>query len=175
MNRGYLAVAGLLAVLAAACGHKETEAVDGAGGGAADAWEATAEAAPLYLVADRTVHEFGDVPIDGGVVETVYNVRNDAAEEVRLAAVYSSCMCTTAVLEFADGTSAGPFGMPGHELPTTIERTLAAGEQFRVRVQFDPAAHGPEGVGPTRRAVAIHTANGAMLQLDLTANVIEGS
>lgn len=175
MTGRYLAAAALLAMLpAAACGSKDVRAVEDTSGEPADSWEAAAEAAPLYLVADRVLHDFGKVPIDGGTVETVYIVRNTAGAEVRLAAVYSSCMCTTALLEFPDGTTAGPFGMPGHELATTLDRTLAPQEQFVVRVRFDPAAHGPEGVGPTSRSVAIHTANGAMLRLDLRANVVAG-
>lgn len=131
------------------------------------------QAAPLRLEADHLSHDFGDVPIDAGEVSADFRIRNASAEPVQLAAVYSSCMCTTAVLEF-DGWRSGPFGMPGHDLPNAVDREVAPGGQFTMRVTFDPAAHGPEGVGPTRRQVALHTVNGGFMHLELTANVVPG-
>lgn len=178
MRTRYLAMAALLAAVpAAACtGDQSAARVSLQATTPDDAQNTETEppVAPAPLEADRIRHDFGDVPIGGGNVEAVFRVTNAKDSEVRLAAVYTSCMCTTAVLEFANGSVEGPFGMPGHELPIEIDRALAPGESVLVRASFDPAAHGPEGVGPTRRRVVVHTADGGVLRLDLTANVTSG-
>lgn len=125
------------------------------------------------LAAEVATRDLGTVGITDGLVEIAFRVSNRTDEPVQLAAVYTSCMCTEATLEFEDGTTAGPFGMPGHELPVTLDRTLAAGEAFDVRATFDPMAHGPDAVGPMKRAIALHSGNGSMLQLDFTVNVVK--
>lgn len=128
---------------------------------------------PTPLEAEVATVDLGTVGIMDGLAETAFRVRNGADEPVQLAAVYTSCMCTEVTLEFEDGTTAGPFGMPGHDLPVRLERTLAAGEAFDVHTTFDPMAHGPDAVGPMKRAIAVHSGNGSMLQLDFTVNVVK--
>ena len=59
-------------------------------------------------------------------------------------------MCTNAYFT-SDGEESGPFGMPGHGFVPGLGRKLKAGEKAVVRVVFDPAAHGPAGVGPVDR------------------------
>ncbi len=126
---------------------------------------------PLKAVGRQ--YDFGSIPIDGGNVETVFQVSNKGSAPVRLVAVYTSCGCTTAVLEFANGGEAGPFGMPGHKsVETELDRTLAAGEDLAVRVNFDPAAHGPGGLGNVTRVVTLHTADGETTELTITASVV---
>jgi hypothetical protein len=131
------------------------------------------ELPPTPLAAEVATRDLGTVGITDGLVQIAFRVSNRADEPVQLAAAYTSCMCTEATLEFEDGTTAGPFGMPGHELPITLDRTLAAGEAFDVRATFDPMAHGPDAVGPMKRAIALHSGNGSMLQLDFTVNVVK--
>jgi hypothetical protein len=132
------------------------------------------EQAESPLLAERDKHDFGDVPIDGGTVSTVFEVTNPGADPVRLVSVFTSCGCTTAEIEFPDSSTEGPFGMPGHSLPTGLDRTIGAGETLKVRVMFDPAAHGPEGLGRVMRTVTLHTADGAGLSLEIRANVVRG-
>lgn len=125
------------------------------------------------LQAERRQYDFGAIPIDGGNVETVFHVSNTRPAPLKLVAVYTSCGCTTAMLEFADRSQAGPFGMPGHgSLQTDIDRTVEAGEDFTVRVIFDPAAHGPNGLGKVTRVVTLHTADGGTAELAITADVV---
>lgn len=125
------------------------------------------------LDADRVRHVFGHVPIDGGIVETTFTLTNSSSEPTRIVATYTSCRCTTATLTFADGHSEGPFGMPGHDLPTTLDRQVAAGGKVRVTVRFDPAAHGSDATGPVERTIAVHTGDGASTALAFTANVVK--
>ncbi len=125
------------------------------------------------LRADPQQYDFGSIPINGGKVETVFQMSNTGSAPVRLVAVYTSCGCTTAVLEFADGSTAGPFGMPGHESETVLDHAVSAGEQFRVAVTFDPAAHGPAGTGRVMRTVTIHTEDGGTSEVGISADVVK--
>ena len=79
-------------------------------------------------------------------------------------------MCTSATVVAAD-RRIGPFGMAGHGRMPAIRETIAPGALAQVEVVFDPAAHGPAGVGRTERAITIETDRGAPLQLGLTAMV----
>jgi len=132
------------------------------------------QAAPVEspLVIDPPRYELGAVPIHGGNVEMLFQVKNESSEPLVLAVVYSSCACTSAVLLFNDDSKAGPFGMPGHELPNKIERAVAPGEEFQVQVRFDPAAHGLAGVGKVERFVFLETAEGASVRLEFGAEIV---
>lgn len=173
MRSRSLPVSSLLALVGVlACAGQGSERSQSAQAGPAAA-NTEQQLPPTPLEADITRRDLGRIGIRDGVVETVFRVRNGASQPVHLAAIYTSCMCTTATLQFKDGTSAGPFGMPGHDLPTTVDRTLAPGESFEVHASFDPMAHGPDAVGPVRRGIAIHSDNGSMLELDFTADVVK--
>lgn len=63
-------------------------------------------------------------------------------------------MCTTATLTTTQG-AVGPFGMPGHATIPTISQTITPNEEASVEAIFDPAAHGPQGVGKVRRTIYI--------------------
>jgi len=127
------------------------------------------------LKADHANFAFGDVPIGGGVVHTDFLVRNTSDQPAHLVAAYTSCMCTTADLIMPDSTDLGPFGMPGHGASRPLDRTIQPGGTFTLRATFDPAAHGPDAVGPVQRQVAIHTADGATFTVEFTANVVKGA
>ena len=162
----------LLAIVAlSACGG-ESEAAP-ARTSLAEPTPAAQELPPTPLAAEVATRDLGTVGITGGLVETTFDVTNSAATPTQLAAAYTSCMCTEVTLEFQDGSTAGPFGMPGHELPVTLTRTLEPGETFTARATFDPLAHGPDAVGPVQRAIALHSGNGGMLQLDFFVNVVK--
>lgn len=129
--------------------------------------------API-LVAERRSYDFGDIPIDGGTVQTEFSVKNIDTKPARIVATYTSCMCTTATLGFPDGMTAGPFGMPGHDLPVTLDHELGADQVVTVTVRFDPAAHGPDAIGPVHRAVDIRTDDGQRVTVAFSANVVKG-
>ncbi|NNJ48585.1 MAG: DUF1573 domain-containing protein [Acidimicrobiia bacterium] len=121
---------------------------------------------------DRSGHDFGRVPIDGGVVEAVFHVVNDGPDQVRLLSVSTSCGCTTALAVFTDGSTVGSYDAPaGSQDAGRIVRT---GESFQVQVKFDPAAHGPNGVGQLMREVILATLDGVPTRLVITADVFRG-
>lgn len=122
------------------------------------------------LVAEAATYAFGNVPLGGGLVRRVYAVRNAGTEPTTVTGISTSCMCTTAVITTARGTW-GPFGMPGHGLLPKISATLAPDETAEVEVVYDPAAHGPSGIGPVERAVYLAHTGGDPLILSFTATV----
>ena len=95
----------------------------------------------------------GDVPINGGIVTKEYEIKNSTDGVLKLRKVATSCMCTKASFEVGE-TKTKFFGMEGHgdkNPPVNIE--IGSGQSGRVVARFDPAAHGPQGVGPFDRSI----------------------
>ena len=103
-------------------------------------------------------YDFGDVKIDGGKVEKVFTVTNNGSEEVIINQAYTSCMCTTVVLKDGKGKKLGQFGMPGHGVGSAKTNiAVAPGEEIAATAIFDPAAHGPSGLGLAERVIYLET------------------
>lgn len=122
------------------------------------------------LVAAETDFDFGQVRINDGLISHNFTVKNDSAAAITIKKIYTSCMCTTAVWKDKNGT-AGPFGMPGHGAIPEVSRTLAPGETATVEVTFDPAAHGPAGIGRVERLVYLENDAAEPFVLKFAANV----
>ncbi|OGZ54742.1 MAG: hypothetical protein A3B25_01640 [Candidatus Ryanbacteria bacterium RIFCSPLOWO2_01_FULL_48_26] len=105
-------------------------------------------------------YDFGSVSMLKGSVEHEFAITNTTAVDLAVTKVETSCMCTRAVLQLPDGKEIGPFGMPGHGFAPTLDAIIRPGENFIVRVIFDPAAHGPAGIGRIERAVTLGTSKG---------------
>lgn len=126
---------------------------------------------PKMLAAvGETNYDFGNISMAAGNVSHSFTITNSSSSPLTLARMYTSCMCTTATLT-AGGKKFGPVGMPGHDSIPTIGYALAPGKEATVEVIFDPAAHGPSGVGPISRAVRIEASEGAPVELTFTAFV----
>lgn len=98
-------------------------------------------------------YDLGDVPINGGKVYKEYEVKNTTGNVLKLKKVATSCMCTKAKVKVGDKETKF-FGMEGHgdkNPPVNLE--IPVGVSAAVAVEFDPAAHGPQGVGPFDRTV----------------------
>lgn len=98
-------------------------------------------------------YELGNVPIKGGIVTKDYEVKNTTDKVLKLKKITTSCMCTTASFQVGSKETRF-FGMEmvgDKNPPVNIE--VAPGQTGKVQVRFDPAAHGPEGVGPFDRIV----------------------
>ncbi|OGM04978.1 hypothetical protein A2715_00660 [Candidatus Woesebacteria bacterium RIFCSPHIGHO2_01_FULL_39_32] len=97
--------------------------------------------------------DLGDVPINGGLVTKEYEIKNSTSNTLRLKKITTSCMCTKASFEIGE-TKTKFFGMEGHgdkNPPVNIE--ISGGQTGKVVVQFDPAAHGPQGTGLFDRSI----------------------
>lgn len=134
---------------------------------------APASGARGILEAGETAFDFGEISMAKGAVAHRFRIENNSAEETSIARIYTSCMCTTANL-IRGGKKLGPFGMPGHGLIPRLNQKIAPGEKAEIEVIFDPAAHGPAGLGPIERVVYLENASesGQMLELRIKARVI---
>lgn len=121
------------------------------------------------LAMPQKMHDFGQISMAAGKVKTMFQFKNTSAESVVISKMYTSCMCTNAILQMG-GKKYGPYGMPGHGFIPKISSTVQSGEEFSVEVIFDPAAHGPAGVGPIQRTVYVETSAG-IAQLEISALV----
>ena len=114
--------------------------------------------------------DFGRISMANGQVSHRYTIRNSGSTPLTITKMFTSCMCTTATLTTRSARK-GPFGMPGHGWLASVSETLAPGEEAQVDVVFDPAAHGPAGVGPTARSVTVVNDAGLALELRFNAMV----
>ena len=80
-------------------------------------------------------------------------------------------MCTVASLVKGD-KKYGPFGMAGHGFIPSVNQDIKTSEEAAIEVVFDPAAHGPAGVGKIERSVFIETENGQTSEIGFSAIVI---
>jgi len=111
------------------------------------------------LVAPETNYDFGTISMAAGEVTHDFEIRNDSSSTLKLNKLYTSCMCTGAY--FVSGTDdIGPFGMPGMGFVPSLDKELKPGESARIKVVFDPAAHGPAGVGLADRVVYLEFPSG---------------
>jgi hypothetical protein len=122
------------------------------------------------LASDAPFYNFGTVSMAAGKVMRRYTIGNVGRAPLTITRLSTSCMCTEATL-VTSSVRRGPFGMPGHMPIPTIRERLAPGELAQVEVVFDPAAHGPAGIGRTDRTVTVENDAGTPLQLNFTATV----
>lgn len=126
--------------------------------------------APGPLTAREASFDFGTISMAAGNVTHRYWFRNESTAPVLIRRIYTSCMCTTATL-VKGARVINRYGMPGHGPVPSVNETLAPGEAAYVEAVFDPAAHGPAGLGPTQRVVTIESDRGGPLELQFSANV----
>lgn len=105
-----------------------------------------------------------------GKVSKEFGITNSTKEDVTLVTLTTSCMCTSAYIENS-GAERGPFGMPGMGFVPPANEVVRAGGAFTVKVVYDPAAHGPAGVGPIDRFVYLTDSNGGALRFEIKAIV----
>lgn len=122
------------------------------------------------LTSDAPSFDFGRISMAKGKVSHQYSIRNSGGTPLTVTKMFTSCMCTTATLTTRSARK-GPFGMPGHGWLASLSESLAPGESATVDVVFDPAAHGPAGVGPTARTVTVVNDAGLALELRFNATV----
>jgi hypothetical protein len=65
----------------------------------------------------------------------------------------------------------GPVGMPGHGVIPSINQSINPSKEAVVEVTFDPAAHGPAGVGQVERKVILENNTGEALEIQFVAIV----
>lgn len=123
-------------------------------------------------VTDGSFFDFGSISMRAGKVSNSFQLKNESSEPLELSKAYTSCMCTTAFLS-VNGKRVGPFGMPGHGFggSTAVSETIAPGSEAVLEVIFDPAAHGPAGIGRADRTVFVETKTGEVREFRFVATV----
>lgn len=134
--------------------------------------DSDALAAASVLSVNESSYDFGEISMKEGLVRRSFTITNSSSSTpLVVRSISTSCMCTEAFL-LSDGERIGPFGMPGHGGATrSLREEIPSGESREVEVVFDPAAHGPAGVGRITRAVFIEDENGGVQTLEISATV----
>lgn len=124
------------------------------------------------LVPEEKSFDLGTVSMAKGKVAHSFSVKNVGSSPVKITKISTSCMCTEATLVI-DASRKGPFGMPGHGGLSSLNEIVTPGQEISIEVTVDPAAHGPQGAGPAKKAVYIETDSALTptLKLSLDINV----
>lgn len=101
----------------------------------------------------ETNFDFNDIVYSGGDAIHEFKIKNIGDKELQIANLKTSCTCTKTYLKTQAGN--GPaFNM--HSQSDWIGK-LNPGEEASIVADFDPAFHGPNGVGPISRIVSFET------------------
>ncbi len=126
---------------------------------------------PGSLAASEVLYDFGTISMANGKVSHVFQITNPTDGNILVYNIQTSCMCTTAYIVKNDGSKEGPFGMPGMGGVTATDDVISGHGTQSVEVVFDPAAHGPAGIGDIDRLIDLTQENGNTLQLEIKAVV----
>lgn len=106
---------------------------------------------PIIHIEPESI-DLGETSMAKGNTEAVFKVKNSGQTDLVISGMETSCGCTTVVLKI--GNKESPvFGMSNN--PTDWSGTLGSRQEAELLVVFDPAHHGPEGVGTVTRTVSI--------------------
>lgn len=89
---------------------------------------------------------------DNRFLKHTYEIKNNGDGNLKIDRIWTSCMCTTAVLKVGDKTSS-EFGM--HSNPMFWSQKIEPEEIGYLEVTFDTGFHGPQGTGSALREVYI--------------------
>jgi len=116
-------------------------------------------------IISKTDHDWGTIGISDGKVSATYKIKNDGTEPLKIFNVVTSCACTTAQIKIGNTTSP-EFGM--HTKSQYVSE-IPPGKTAEVIATYDPAFHGPSGVGAISREITMETNDNSNPQLVFTA------
>lgn len=102
---------------------------------------------------DQKNFDWGNISYSGGNVTKTFAIKNTGSDILQLTGVKTSCTCTKAQIVI-DGKSSPYFSM--HATSSWVGE-VAPGKEAELTVIFDPAFHGPTGVGPMERLISVET------------------
>lgn len=103
-------------------------------------------------VSEKTF-DWGNIPYSGGNATKTFTIKNIGSDTLKLTGVKTSCVCTKAQA-IIDGKTSPYFSMHSTSAWTG---EVTPGKEAQLTVIFDPAFHGPSGVGPIERLVSLET------------------
>lgn len=102
---------------------------------------------------DSTTYSWGNIPYSGGNVTKTFSIKNNGTDTLQLTNIRTSCHCTKAHVTINGGDSPD-FGM--NNVSSWIGNVKPR-QEAKLTVTFDPAFHGPQGIGPVVRYVSVET------------------
>lgn len=97
--------------------------------------------------------DLGNISMAAGLVKKTFEIKNNGSGNLKIDDIQTSCHCTTAVLKIGDKKSP-EFGMNGSGL---WSQNISPDQMAYLEATFDPAYHGPQGIGSAVRAVYLST------------------
>ncbi len=120
---------------------------------------------------DQLNFDWGQIDMKGGNVSKTFTIKNTGTDILQLTKIRTSCHCTKAQIKIGE-TLSPYFGMNSSfswvgDVPPQKEAQL--------EVIFDPAYHGPSGVGPINRLVSVETndTKNSRIEFSLTGTVFK--
>lgn len=101
----------------------------------------------------ETDFSWGNIPINGGKVQKVFIFKNTGQDALQITNIRTSCHCTVARLT-SNGKTSQDFGMGN---TSNWVGVVDPGKEATLTVIFDPAFHGPQGIGSVTRYVSVNT------------------
>ena len=101
----------------------------------------------------ETSYDWGQIKMFDGNATATFEVKNTGSSTLKLFNGVTTCACTSAYLQVGDIKS-NVFGM--HTKSNGVFE-ISPGQSAELTVIFDPAFHGPSGVGPIERLVILET------------------
>lgn len=118
----------------------------------------------VKALAVQTAFDWGTINMSNGNVEKTFAIKNTGNETLKLFNVKTSCHCTKARVKIGKEESPD-FGMTG--LSSWVGQVVSE-QEAELTVIFDPAYHGPQGVGPINRFVSVETNDSSNPKLTFT-------
>lgn len=118
---------------------------------------------------DQKTYDWGTINMKDGNVSKNFVIKNTGTDVLKLTKVKTSCHCTKAQV-IINGATSPSFGM--NTVSPWVGEVVQGGEA-QLNVVFDPAYHGPNGIGPITRYISVDTndSSNPTLEFTLTANV----
>ena len=108
--------------------------------------------------------DWGVIKYSGDKATKTFIIKNTGSDPLKLYNVKTSCHCTKAYVAI-NGIESPKFGM---DSLSSWTGEVAPGQEAKLTAVFDPAFHGPQGVGPINRFVLIETNDKANQKLTFT-------
>ena len=105
------------------------------------------------VLVDAKTFDWGNIPYSGGNAVKTFTIKNTGTDILKLTGVKTSCTCTKAQV-VTEGQTSPYFSM--HATSSWIGE-VQPNKEAKLTVIFDPAFHGPTGVGPVERFVSMQT------------------
>lgn len=123
------------------------------------------------LEAKEKTFDWGEIKYSKGNATKTFTIKNVGSDPLKLYNIKTSCACTKANLTI-EGKLSPDFSMHSK---SSWSGEIGPGKEAILNVIFDPAFHGPTGVGPMERLISLQTndLSSPTLEFKLTGNVVK--